>query len=175
MEKLSRSWSQSWFEYLLLLSVPPLFTSMELFINKMKDHLTKDNPFAYGDAATKYHSGVNCKEDGDRGDTGRDFGVPISMSILYQNFLDRIHDMTDSEDLTFTVIISDPLSNSFMGPVPSNSATLLLRSERSSSRTAMITMSKMGWRWRNMGEVTRSWVWTEFWPRTTRRTMETYV
>ena len=64
--------------------------------------------------------------------------------------------MDSSKDLPFTVIISDPLSNSFMGPVPINDATLLLRYERRTSGTATIPMLKKGWRWRITRRVTRS-------------------
>ena len=38
-----------------------LYTTVEEFINKMKDNLTKSDPFTQGYAATKHHDGVNDK------------------------------------------------------------------------------------------------------------------
>ena len=130
---------------------------MEGLINKMKDRFTEANPFAYGDIATKHHAGVDDREVNDRGEGGAEFGAPSSTSVLYRKFLDGLHAMADCEDLPFTAIISNPLSNSFMGPVPTNAAVLSLRYERRTSGTTMIPMSKREWRWRITRGVTRSW------------------
>ena len=46
--------------------------------------------------------------------------------------------------LTSTDIISDTLSNYFMGPIPTNSATLAFSDERGAYGTAMIPMLKRG-------------------------------
>ena len=112
----------------------------------MKDRFTEANPFAYRDAVTKHHSSVDEKEDDERDRGGAYFGAPRSTSVLYQNFLYGLHATADSEDLTFTIIISDPLSNSFVGPVPTKSAALSLRDESRTSGTTTIPMSKKGWR-----------------------------
>ena len=48
---------------------------------------------------------------------GAKFGAFSPTSVLYRKFPDGMHAMADSEDLPFTIIISDPLSNSFGSPV----------------------------------------------------------
>ena len=41
-----------------------LYITVEGLINNMRDHITKYNPFDYGDAATNYHISINGKENG---------------------------------------------------------------------------------------------------------------
>ena len=72
---------------------------------------TKASTFTYKDTTTKHHADVNSKEDNNKGGGGGEFGAPSSTSVLYQKLLDGTHTMDDSEDLPFTVIIFDPVSN----------------------------------------------------------------
>ena len=58
----------------------------------------------------KHHASVNNKGDNVRGAlVGWAFDTPISTLILYQYFLDVVHDMYYRQDLIFTIIIYYPL------------------------------------------------------------------
>ena len=99
----------------------------------MMDRLTEANPFVYGDSATNHHTGVTKRTSTTGAMEEAEFGAPSLMSAWYRKFLDGLHAMADHKDLPFTLIISDPLSNSFVVPVPTDTTSLLLRVEKEDS------------------------------------------
>lgn len=103
-----------------------LYTTVEGLLNKLHDRLVKANPFGTGDAATKQHRD-NDAEDGT-------FSSPSPTHVKYQQFLNRLKHTANGGDFPFTLIISDPLSNSFIGPIPPDAIRLALQAEQEDSR-----------------------------------------
>ena len=58
------------------------------------------------------------------GGRGGGFGVPISILVWYQKFLDGLNDMANGDELPFTLIISNILYNYFAGTVNINTIEL---------------------------------------------------
>ena len=73
--------------------------------------------------------------------------------------------MANRKDLTSAVIISYPLLNSFVGPVPTNPVDLSLRAQRRTYGTTTILISNRGRMWNITRGVTRIWGLTKFGPR----------
>jgi len=86
-----------------------IYTTIEGMLTRIRDQLQRAAPFRLGDASREQHSTTDAR---------------------YASLLERISDMADGKSFPFEVVISDPLSNSFVGPVPSGAAALLLQSER---------------------------------------------
>lgn len=97
-----------------------LYTTVEGLLNKVHDRLKDANPFGTGDSATKQH----LSNDGGA------FSKPSPTYVRYMEFLQRLKAMADGEVFPFSVIISDPLSNSFVGPIPKDAIALALQSEK---------------------------------------------
>lgn len=97
-----------------------LYTTVEGLLNKMRDRLKSANPFGSGDAAVKQHL------DND----GSGFSGPAPAHVRYMAFLEKLKDMANGKVFPFTLIISDPLANSFVGPVPKDALALSLQAEK---------------------------------------------
>ena len=97
-----------------------LYTTIEGLMSKMHDRLTQANPFGSGDAATKQHLGND----------GGAFSEPSQNHVRYKAFLQNLKDMTDGLCFPFTMVISDPLSNSFVGPIAKDAIALSLQAEK---------------------------------------------
>lgn len=103
-----------------------LYTTVEGLMNKLYTRLEQANPFGSGDAATKQHRD-NDAENGV-------FSKPSGTHVRYMAFLDRLKNMASGNILPFTLIIIDPLSNSFVGPIPKDSMQLSLQAEKDGNR-----------------------------------------
>lgn len=100
-----------------------IYTTVEGLLKKMKDRLEMANPFGSGDSAKKQH----LTND------GGDFSSPSPNSVRYMEFLGKLNSMSEGEVFPFTLVISDPLSNSFVGPIPSDAMALSLQAEKEES------------------------------------------
>uniref|UniRef100_A0A7S2UQT0 Zinc finger ZPR1-type domain-containing protein n=1 Tax=Attheya septentrionalis TaxID=420275 RepID=A0A7S2UQT0_9STRA len=100
-----------------------VYTTVEGLLEKLHDRLTKANPFGSGDSATKQHTSND----------GGAFSAPSPTYVRYQEFLTKLKGLSQGERLPFTLLISDPLSNSFVGPIPKIAIDLALQSEREDS------------------------------------------
>lgn len=76
-----------------------VYTTVEGLLMKMHDRLRDVHPFGMGD------------NDGER------FSSPTPRLILYKEFLARLTDMAEGQRFPFTLTLTDPLSNSFVGPI----------------------------------------------------------
>jgi hypothetical protein len=94
-------------------------------IIKIRDRLESSNPFGTGDSNRKHH----LHSDG--GDHSRE--KPIYEK--YQEFLNKLTLMSQGLLLPCTIVISDPLSNSFIGPVPKDAIALSLQAEKDGNRS----------------------------------------
>jgi C4-type Zn-finger protein len=97
-----------------------VYTTIEGLLDKLRDRLTKANPFGSGDSARKQH----------RENDGGEFSRLSPNTERYLAFLQKLKDMQDGLLLPFTLIISDPLSNSFVGPIPGDAVALSLQAEK---------------------------------------------
>jgi zinc finger protein len=97
-----------------------VYTTVEGLLNKVHSRLQSANPFGSGDAAKKQHL------DND----GGDFSTPSPNYVRYAAFLKRLKDCADGIALPFTLIITDPLSNSFIGPIPKDAIALSFQAEK---------------------------------------------
>jgi zinc finger protein len=97
-----------------------IYTTVEGLLKKMRDRLETANPFGSGDSAKKQH----LTND------GGDFSGMSPNYVRYIGFLEKLKDMADGVACPFTLIISDPLSNSFIGPVPTDAIALSLQAEK---------------------------------------------
>eukprot|EP00549_Striatella_unipunctata_P025628 CAMPEP_0118700066 /NCGR_PEP_ID=MMETSP0800-20121206/16325_1 /TAXON_ID=210618 ORGANISM="Striatella unipunctata, Strain CCMP2910" /NCGR_SAMPLE_ID=MMETSP0800 /ASSEMBLY_ACC=CAM_ASM_000638 /LENGTH=531 /DNA_ID=CAMNT_0006600507 /DNA_START=304 /DNA_END=1899 /DNA_ORIENTATION=- len=97
-----------------------MYTSVEGLMNKLHDKLTEANPFGSGDSATKQH----LSNDGGA------FSKPSETYLRYQAFLQKLKNMADGKTFPFTLILSDPLGNSFVGPVAKDAIALALQAEQ---------------------------------------------
>ena len=77
------------------------------------------NPFGLGDASTQHHAG-NDAEDGK---------FRENPSAAFAAFIKKLEGLGKGEGFPFTLVLSDPLSNSFVGPVPDDAAALALAAE----------------------------------------------
>ncbi|GKY97608.1 hypothetical protein MPSEU_000719200 [Mayamaea pseudoterrestris] len=97
-----------------------VYSTVEGLLNKMHDRLKQANPFGSGDAAAKQH----LTNDGGA------FSEPSPNYVRYNAFLQKLKGMADGASFPFTMIISDPLSNSFVGPIPKDAIALSLKAEK---------------------------------------------
>jgi zinc finger protein len=87
-------------------SLGGVYSTVEGILSKIVEHLETTNPFGMGDSATK-RTGVRPRQEGD-------------LSIRFNDFLNKMNGMIRGQNLPFQLILSDPLSNSFVGPRPGN-------------------------------------------------------
>jgi zinc finger protein len=97
-----------------------LYTTVEGLLEKLHDRLKGANPFQSGDAAKKQHLSND----------GGEFSKPSLSAQRYMEFLDNLKGLKEGRGFPFTLIISDPLSNSFVGPIPSDAIALALQAEK---------------------------------------------
>jgi zinc finger protein len=95
-----------------------VYTSVEGLLKKLFDRLTMANPFGSGDAAEKHH----LTNDGGA------FSAPAHLK--YREFLTKLSDIANGRVFPVTLIITDPLSNSFIGPIPKDALALTLQAEK---------------------------------------------
>ena len=95
-----------------------MYTSIEGLLKKLHDRLVQANPFGSGDASEKHHLGND----------GTAFAIPTH--IKYREFLTKLKDASDGHILPLTLVISDPLANSFIGPIPKDALDLALKAEK---------------------------------------------
>lgn len=101
-----------------------LYTTVEGLLNKIHHRLTTSNPFGHGDSNIKHHT---------HNDTALLFSPPSQTYLKYQLFLQNIKNMANGNTFPFTLIISDPLSNSFIGPIPKVALSLALQAQKENS------------------------------------------
>lgn len=100
-----------------------LYTTIEGLLKKIRDRLESANPFGSGDSAKKHH----LTND------GGDFSSASPVHERYMAFLEKLKDMSEGKILPFILEISDPLSNSFVGPLPNDAIALSLQAEKEGS------------------------------------------
>eukprot|EP00520_Triparma_pacifica_P004001 CAMPEP_0118636988 /NCGR_PEP_ID=MMETSP0785-20121206/2918_1 /TAXON_ID=91992 /ORGANISM="Bolidomonas pacifica, Strain CCMP 1866" /LENGTH=505 /DNA_ID=CAMNT_0006528155 /DNA_START=67 /DNA_END=1581 /DNA_ORIENTATION=- len=97
-----------------------VYSTVEGLVKKLYDNIKAANPFGSGDSGKKNHLG----NDGGEFNTG-------GMGEKWNKFLVTLAECRDGKRFPFTLVISDPLSNSFIGPRPSIAASLALEIEKS--------------------------------------------
>lgn len=97
-----------------------VYTTVEGLLQKMRERLQSANPFGSGDAAAKQHATND----------GGSFSEPNPQHQRFMGFLGKLQSMAEGKLFPFTLVISDPLSNSFVGPVPQDAIALSLQAER---------------------------------------------
>ena len=97
-----------------------VYTTTEGLLQKMRERLEQVNPFGTGDAAERQHTTND----------GEVFSELRPNHARYIALLEKLKDMADGKLLPFQIIISDPLSNSFIGPIPQDSLALSQQAER---------------------------------------------
>jgi zinc finger protein len=100
-----------------------VYTTVEGLLNKMRERLEEANPFSSGDSILKQH----------RDNDGGGFSAPDSTNARYIGFLGDIKRMANGDMFPFTLIITDPLANSFIGPIPKDALALALQAEKEDS------------------------------------------
>lgn len=106
-----------------------LYTTVEGLLRKMADRLGMANPFLTGDSASRGpRQGKMDPEPG--GGTVEPSPVPGR----FQSFLNDLNGFSNGEQLPFTMIITDPLSNSFVSPRSRDRAELELQAEQEGSK-----------------------------------------
>lgn len=94
-----------------------VYTTVEGLLVKMKECLESANPFGSGDSANKQH----------RSNDGHEFSAPDSRHAKFMAFLRNLEEMAEGRKLPFTLIIVDPLANSFVGPIREDAIALSLK------------------------------------------------
>lgn len=102
-------------------SLDGVYTTIEGLLQKLYQRLYDANPFSVGDSVTKQHT---------YNDIGNTYSKPNQNHIRYRTFLNKLHEMSLGTFMPFTIIIIDPLSNSFVGPIPSDAISLALQAEK---------------------------------------------
>jgi len=101
-----------------------VYTTVEGLMKKMHGRLWAANPFGMGE------SSVVEQQHGD--DEGERCCRPMPQHVKYSELLAQLKDMADGRRFPFTLILSDPLSNSFVGPVLNAADKLSLQAEKGS-------------------------------------------
>jgi len=89
-----------------------LYTTVEGLLLKIYQRLKDSNPFGIGDSSIKNH----LEEEADR-------------NVKFKSFLQKLECMTNGQRFPFELIIKDPLSNSFVGPILKDALELSLMAE----------------------------------------------
>jgi len=92
------------------------YTTAEGLLKRMRERLELANPFGMGDSAVQQHW------DND----GGPFSEPSPKHARYHALLDNLRDMAEGRCFPFNVVLSDPLSRSFVGPAPQDAVALSL-------------------------------------------------
>lgn len=106
-------------------SLNGMYTTVEGLMDKLYKNLVEANPFGSisSDSASKHH----LTND------GGEFSGPTSTQIKYMQFLERVKSCATGRMLPFTLVVDDPLSNSFIGPAPKDAIALALQAEAEDS------------------------------------------
>ena len=110
-------------------SLDGLYTTVEGLLSKIYSRLETVNPFHGGDASRKHHL------DND----GGAFSSPSISAQRYMDFLSKLSSMKEGKSLPFRIMIRDPLSNSFVGPIPADAIALALRGEKEGDNSCYAT------------------------------------
>ena len=102
-----------------------LYTTIEGLILKVRDRLESSNPFGTGDSNRKHHLHSD----------GGDYSGERPIYEKYQEFLNKLTLMSQGDLLPCTIVISDPLSNSFVGPIPKDAIALSMQAEQDGNRS----------------------------------------
>jgi zinc finger protein len=78
-----------------------VYTTVEGLLSKLHDRLKDANPFWAGDSVNKNHSIIKYE----------------AKSLRFLTLLENLASMKSGNRFPFTLIIDDPLSNSFIGPI----------------------------------------------------------
>lgn len=89
-----------------------VYTTVEGLLRKLHDRLAEANPFGVGDASMQHHLGND----------GKTYAMPLH--TRYREFLNKLTDVADGHVYPVTLIIDDPLSNSFIGPILNDALAL---------------------------------------------------
>ena len=100
------------------------YSTVEGLIKRMHERIASTNPFGTGDSAVKQH----------RSNDGGAFSEMSPSHVKYTEFLSKMKSMAEGKILPFTLIIDDPLSNSFVGPIVSVANALSLQAEREGNK-----------------------------------------
>lgn len=111
-----------------------VYTTVEGLLMKMHDRLKEVNPFGVGDTSVKHHANNDDRE----------FSDPLPRHARFVQFLSRLKAMAEGRVLPFVLVISDPLSNSFIGPIPEVATRLALQAEKEGSLTCYETFVDEG-------------------------------
>lgn len=111
-----------------------LYTTAEGLLKKTRETLEVSNPFGCGDSAVKQHISND----------GGDFSLPNPNHTRYLSLLDKIKDMALGRAFPFTLVLCDPLGNSFIGPVPKDAIRLGLQAEKEGSKACYETYVDSG-------------------------------
>lgn len=93
-----------------------VYTTVEGLLRKLHSTLEVVSPFAGGD---DYNASSKTEDSGEQLASS-----PLTRKVLYTQFMETLKDYANGKSLPFTLIISDPLSNSFVGPVPRDAVAL---------------------------------------------------
>jgi len=104
-------------------SLGGMYTTVEGLLLKIHDRLVVANPFRIGDSVIKNHT------DND----GGSFSGPKDEHIKFNALLTKLKGMAAGGNFPFVVILSDPLSNSFVGPIPEIAIALSRQAENEGS------------------------------------------
>lgn len=111
-----------------------IYTTVEGLLKTMRDRLESANPFGSGDSAIKQH----------RANDGGAFSEASPTTVRFLAFLDKLKEMSEGQNLPFTIEISDPLSNSFVGAVPKDAIALSYQAEKDGNRLCYETYVDKG-------------------------------
>lgn len=95
-----------------------IYTTVEGLIGKVRESLIRANPFPCGDAAVFDESSPNIRHhQPDTNDTDESVACTTSYS-KYKALLQKLEDMASGDLMPFTLILTDPMASSFVGPIP---------------------------------------------------------
>jgi hypothetical protein len=97
------------------------YTTVEGLLTKIKQQLIDNNPFFMGDSSHNHHFGGGTEISGTEG--GEDTMQPYNPSDArsrYASFLRKLDAMSKGQILPFTLVIRDPMGNSFISAVYRN-------------------------------------------------------
>jgi ZPR1 zinc finger protein len=94
-----------------------MYTTLEGLLLSLGERLTEANPFGSGDGAVKQH----------RTNDGGDYSERSPANARFIALLDQLQEMAEGQRFPFTLILADPLANSFVGPVPKDARALALQ------------------------------------------------
>ena len=84
-----------------------IYTTVEGLLTKVRDRLVFGNPFASGDSVAQHHATND----------GTSFSGPDRRHVQYRRVLDALDNIIRGERLEYTLVLTDPLANSFIGPL----------------------------------------------------------